>query len=76
MLISLSAFVNFYLMTVFALSWGTRALGYTREEFLLHPTVRHAVLRADDSVVGELAERGRRKMLMQVNASDRSSSVW
>ncbi len=34
MLIALPAFVIFYLMTVFALSWGTTALGYSREEFL------------------------------------------
>ncbi len=33
-LIALTAFVIFYLMTVFALSWGTTALGYSREAFL------------------------------------------
>src|SRR5262245_1307029 len=33
-LIAISAFVIFYLMTVFALSWGTTALGFSREEFL------------------------------------------
>ena len=32
---SLATFVLFYLMTVFTLSWGTSALGYTREKFLL-----------------------------------------
>jgi MFS family permease len=30
-----TSFVLFYLMTVFALSWGTTALGYAREDFLL-----------------------------------------
>ncbi|MDI6025472.1 MFS transporter [Corticibacterium sp. UT-5YL-CI-8] len=30
----LATFVLFYLMTVFSLSWGTTALGYTRGEFL------------------------------------------
>jgi len=29
---SLATFVLFYLMTVFALSWGTTALGYSREK--------------------------------------------
>jgi metabolite-proton symporter len=29
-----ATFVTFYLMTVFSLSWGTSALGYTRTEFL------------------------------------------
>jgi metabolite-proton symporter len=32
---SLSTFVLFYLMTVFALNWGTTALGYTRQQFLM-----------------------------------------
>jgi metabolite-proton symporter len=31
---SLSTFVVFYLMAVFALNWGTTKLGYTREQFL------------------------------------------
>src|SRR3982751_5296989 len=34
-LVSLATFVLFYLMTVFALSWGTTALGYSRQSFLL-----------------------------------------
>ncbi len=31
----MATFVLFYLMTVFALSWGTAGLGYGREQFLL-----------------------------------------
>ena len=31
---AVATFVLFYLMTVFTLSWGTTALGYTREQFL------------------------------------------
>src|SRR6202049_179583 len=34
-LLCLATFVLFYLMTVFALSWGTGALGFGREKFLL-----------------------------------------
>ncbi|HYT75694.1 MAG TPA: MFS transporter [Vicinamibacterales bacterium] len=34
-LMSLATFVLFYLMTVFALTWGTSALGFTRQQFLL-----------------------------------------
>jgi metabolite-proton symporter len=34
-LMSIATFVLFYLMTVFALSWGTTALGYSRQQFLL-----------------------------------------
>jgi MFS family permease len=32
---AVATFVVFYLMTVFALSWGVSALGYSRPEFLL-----------------------------------------
>lgn len=32
---ALATFVLFYLMTVFALSWGTSALGFARRDFLL-----------------------------------------
>ncbi|ENR14173.1 MFS transporter, metabolite:H+ symporter (MHS) family protein [Brucella suis 63/252] len=32
---TMATFVLFYLMTVFSLGWGTRALGYSREEFLV-----------------------------------------
>ncbi len=34
-IIATATFVLFYLMTVFALSWGTTALGYTRKQFLI-----------------------------------------
>ncbi|MFC4932872.1 MFS transporter [Massilia sp. GCM10023247] len=34
-LLATSTFVVFYLMTVFTLSWGTTALGYSRTQFLL-----------------------------------------
>jgi metabolite-proton symporter len=34
-LIALATFVLFYLTTVFSLTWGTSALGYKRQEFLL-----------------------------------------
>jgi MFS family permease len=32
---ALATFTLFYVMTVFSLGWGTRTLGYTREQFLL-----------------------------------------
>ena len=52
MLVSLATFVLFYLMTVFALSWGTTALGYTPADVPLDAAVRRRVLRADDSAGG------------------------
>jgi metabolite-proton symporter len=34
-MIAVATFVLFYLLTVFCLGWGTNALGYTRERFLV-----------------------------------------
>ena len=49
---SLATFVLFYLMTVFALSWGTTALGYTRQTVPADAALRHSLLRADDPDLG------------------------
>ena len=46
---SLVTFVLFYLMTVFALSWGTTALGYSRATFLVIQLIGVRVLRHHDS---------------------------
>ena len=75
-LASLATFVLFYLMTVFALSWGTTALGYTREHVPDHPAVRHRLLRADDSAVG--GARGARPAAHadRGHGGDRARSVW
>ena len=66
-LISLTAFVIFYLMTVFALSWGTNALGYTREQFLVMQLVSILFFALFIPISAKLAEHGRRLMLMRVN---------
>jgi metabolite-proton symporter len=34
-MLALTVFVDFYLMTVFTLAWGTKSLGYSRNAFLL-----------------------------------------
>jgi MFS family permease len=60
-LVSLATFVLFYLMTVFALSWGTTALGYSREKFL--------VMQLSGIVLFALAERGRRRTLLWVTSA-------
>jgi metabolite-proton symporter len=67
-LVSLSAFVLFYLMTVFSLSWGTTALGYTRDQFLIIQLfgILFFALTIPPSAV--IAERGRRITAMWVNA--------
>ena len=60
LLISLIAFVLFYLNTVFALSWGTTALGYTRAQFLQMQLFAILFFAATIPLSAVLAERGRR----------------
>ncbi len=68
--IALATFVLFYLMTVFTLTWGTTALGYSRQEFLVMQlfgvlffglTIPFSALYAD--------KHGRRRTLLWVSAS-------
>jgi MFS family permease len=68
-LVSLTTFVIFYLMTVFALSWGTRALGYKREQFLLIQLFGILFFALTIPLSAVLAERGRRRMLIWVNVA-------
>ena len=63
---SLATFVLFYLMTVFALSWGTSALGYSREQFLLMQLVGILFFALTIPFSAMLAERGRRRTLIGV----------
>jgi metabolite-proton symporter len=68
-LISLTAFVLFYLVTVFALSWGTSKLGYTREQFLQIQLFGILFFALTIPWSAKLAEHGRRPMLMMVNGA-------
>jgi MFS family permease len=63
-LVSLTTFVTFYLITVFTLSWGTSALGFTREQFLLIQLGGVACFAVTIPVSATLAERGRRRILI------------
>src|SRR4051794_3201274 len=65
-LVSLATFVLFYLMTVFALSWGTSALGYSRQSFLLMQLVGVVCFALTIPLAAVFAERGRRRTLMGV----------
>ena len=67
--VSLSAFVIFYLMTVFALSWGTSALRYSREKFLIIQLFGMLFFALTIPISARLAESGRRRMLIWVNAA-------
>ena len=61
-----SMFVLFYLMTVFALSWGTSALGYSRGKFLLMQLLCITLCAATIPISALAAERGRRRVLIAV----------
>jgi metabolite-proton symporter len=65
-LVSLATFVLFYLMTVFALSWGTTALGYSRQTFLLMQLFGVVCFALTIPLSAVLAERGRRRTLIGV----------
>ena len=68
-LVCLATFVLFYLMTVFALSWGTSALGYTRGKFLLMQMFCVSFFALTIPLSAVLAERGRRRVMLWVTAS-------
>lgn len=64
-LVSLATFVLFYLMTVFALTWGTSALGFTRQQFLLIQLFGILFFAATIPLSAILADRyGRRRTLI------------
>src|SRR5207342_731712 len=65
-LASLATFVLFYLMTVFALSWGTTALKYSRQTFLLFQLFGVVCFALTIPLGAVLAERGRRRTLIWV----------
>ncbi|MGH8446504.1 MAG: MFS transporter [Solimonas sp.] len=68
-LIAVATFVLFYLMTVFALSWGTSALGYPRQQFLMIQLFGILFFAATIPFSAKFADRhGRRRTLMWVSA--------
>ncbi len=68
-LTSLATFVLFYLMTVFTLSWGTTALGYTRDRFLVIQLFGIVCFALTIPLAAILAERGRRRTMLGVTAA-------
>jgi metabolite-proton symporter len=63
-LVCLPNFVSFYLMTVFALSWGTTTLHYSRENLLMMQIAGILVFALTIPLSSLLAERGRKPMLI------------
>jgi MFS family permease len=68
-MVSLTTFVLFYLMTVFALSWGTSALGFSREQFLVIQLFGIVFFALTIPLSAKLAEGGRRSTLIWVTAA-------
>ncbi len=68
-LLCLATFVLFYLMTVFALAWGTTALGFGREKFLLMQLFCISFFALTIPLSAVLAERGRRRTLLWITVS-------
>jgi metabolite-proton symporter len=69
-LAALATFVLFYLTTVFALAWGTTALGYTRQQFLLIQLFGIVFFALTIPFSAKLADRyGRRRTLLWVTAA-------
>ena len=67
---AIATFVLFYLMTVFALTWGTSALGYKRQEFLMIQLFAVLFFALTIPISAVLADRhGRRRTLMWVSAA-------
>jgi metabolite-proton symporter len=65
--VSLATFVLFYLMTVFALSWGTNALHYSRQKFLMMQLFDILFFAITIPISAVLAERGRRRVMIAVS---------
>jgi metabolite-proton symporter len=67
--VSLATFVLFYLITVFTLAWGTGALGYSRDLFLLIQLFGILFFAATIPIAAVLAERGRRRTMLWVTVA-------
>jgi metabolite-proton symporter len=68
-MVCLSTFVIFYLMTVFALSWGTSVLKYSRSEFLLMQLFAVLFFALTIPVSAYMAERGRKRTMLWVTVA-------
>ena len=69
-LIALATFVLFYLMTVFALSWGTTALHFSRKDFLIQQLFAVLFFGLTIPVAAVWADRhGRARTLIWISAA-------
>ena len=63
-MISMVAYMLFYMMSVFTLSWGTSKLGYSRSQFLMMQLFGILFFAATIPFAGKVAEHGRRKAMI------------
>lgn len=68
-LLCLATFVLFYLMTVFALSWGTSALGIPRERFLIMQLADITLFALAIPISALIAEHGRRRAMLWITGA-------
>jgi metabolite-proton symporter len=68
-LVCISTFVLFYLMIVFALSWGTTTLGYPRSKFLLMQLCCVLFFAITIPISAWLAEHGRKRAMLWITAA-------
>ncbi len=68
-LLCIATFVLFYLMTVFALSWGTTSLHYSRTQFLWMQLFDILFFALTIPLSAILAERGRRRVMLAVTVA-------
>jgi metabolite-proton symporter len=68
-LLCLATFVLFYLMIVFALSWGTSALGFPRGKFLLMQLADVSFFALMIPISAQMAERGRRAAMLWITGA-------
>jgi len=64
-----TTFVLFYLMTVFTLSWGTTALHFTRDRFLIIQLFGVVCFGLTIPLSAKIAERGRRATMIWVTVA-------
>ncbi len=64
--IALATFVLFYLVTVFSLTWGTTALGYSREHFLILQLIAIFFFAICIPISALLADRYGRKLTLSL----------
>jgi MFS family permease len=68
-MISMVAYTFFYMMSVFTLSWGTSALGYTRTEFLMMQLFGILFFALTIPLAGRFAETGRRRAMLWMTSA-------